>query len=43
MTGDKFNMGQEYVAEVFAGLMEEKEYGSRVMNLYFKLSRPKLN
>ncbi len=42
MTGDKFHMGREYVAEVFAGLMEDNQYSERVMDLYSALGGPKV-
>ena len=42
MTGDKFNMGKEFVAEVFAGLMEGQEYSQRVMDLYNELGGPQI-
>ncbi len=42
MTGDHIHMGKEFVAEVFAGLMEGKQYSQRVMDLYSKLGGPKI-
>jgi len=40
MTGDKFNRGEEFIAEVFAGLMDGKKYSKKVMNLYNLLGGP---
>ena len=43
MNGDKFHMGREFVAEVFAGLMDGKHYSQKVMDLYHKLGGPDTN
>lgn len=40
MTGDKFHRGNEFVAEVFAGLMDGKKYSKKVMELYNLLGGP---
>ncbi|MBQ8635848.1 hypothetical protein IJ425_06830 [bacterium] len=42
MTGDRYGMGKEYVAEVFAGLMDGKHYSDRVMEIYHKLGGPQV-
>ena len=42
MTGDKFNAGREFVAEVFAGLMSGKHYSKRVMKIYNALNGPQI-
>ena len=42
MTGDKFCMGNEFIAEVFAGLMDGKQYSEKVMNIYNALGGPKI-
>lgn len=40
MTGDKYNRGNEFVAEVFSGLMQGKQYSNRVMEIYGALGGP---
>lgn len=42
MTGDKFNSGGEFIAEVFAGIMDGKHYSKRVMDLYYELGGAKI-
>ena len=42
LTGDKYGMGHEFVAEVFAGAMEGKHYSKRVMDIYNALGGPKI-
>ncbi len=40
MTGDKFNTGKEFIAEVFAGLMEGKSFSKKIMDVYKALKGP---
>lgn len=42
-SGDKFNAGREFVAEVFAGLMSGKQYSKRVMKIYNALNGPRIS
>ena len=42
MTGDKLNSGDEFIAEVFAGIMDGKHYSKRVMDLYYELGGAKI-
>ena len=44
MMGDRFeiNIGKEFVAEVFAGMLSGKKYSKKVMSLYEALGGPKI-
>lgn len=42
MTGDKFNSGGEFIAEVIAGIMDGKHYSKRVIELYYELDGTKI-
>ena len=41
-TGNMFGTGEEFVAEVFSGLMSGKKYSDKIMKLYNQLQGPKV-
>ena len=45
MTGDRFNIniGKEFVAEVFAGMLTGKKFSKKVMSVYNALGGPKIS